>query len=105
MPEPAPRDLPTLREIAKKVGEASGAKKVILFGSIARGDAKENSDLDLLLVIDDKDDWWEAGMKAQKAMTPRCFALDMLPMYLSTYKNKSSLMARVISEEGIVLFG
>lgn len=44
-PESAPHDLPTLQESAKKVATVSVARKVILFGSIARGNAKEDSDL------------------------------------------------------------
>ena len=32
---PAPRDLSTLHEIAFKAAQASGAVKVILFGSVA----------------------------------------------------------------------
>lgn len=64
------RDLPyeaLLAQIAKVVNaQAKGAVKVLLFGSIARRDAQESSDVDLLLVWPasiDEDDQWEASQK------------------------------------------
>ncbi len=61
-------DLPyeaLLAQIARVVNSrAKGAVKVLLFGSIARRDAQESSDVDLLLVWPasiDEDEQWEAS--------------------------------------------
>jgi len=44
-------DIQAIRSVAKRVAEAaSSPAKVIVFGSYARGDASEDSDLDLLVV-------------------------------------------------------
>jgi len=39
--------------VGRVVGAATSPRKVIVFGSYARGDAREDSDLDLLVVEDD----------------------------------------------------
>jgi len=42
----------TIREIADKIAARFQPKQIILFGSYARGEAHEHSDLDLLVVVD-----------------------------------------------------
>ena len=42
----------TLQEITQKVVEVAKPRKIILFGSYARGEEGEDSDLDLLVVED-----------------------------------------------------
>lgn len=59
------------REIAAKVAAALDPMKVILFGSAARGEARQDSDIDLLVVMDHApdpewfswllDEWLRAG--------------------------------------------
>jgi predicted nucleotidyltransferase len=41
---------PGLRQFANRLREAIGAERVLLFGSRARGDARDDSDYDLLVV-------------------------------------------------------
>lgn len=41
-----------VRSIAKRLKEQYGAKEVILFGSYARGEEREDSDIDLLVISD-----------------------------------------------------
>ncbi len=102
---PVPRDLPTLREIAEKAARACGAVKVVLFGSVARGDANDSSDLDLLLLVPDGADLFQAGFDAQAPFIPRFFAMDLIPMHVSTFQNKDSLLALEIAKYGVVLYG
>ena len=40
-------------DFARRIGEAARAERVVLFGSGARGDMREHSDLDFLVVISD----------------------------------------------------
>ena len=42
-------DFKTIQQIVSKYAEAYGADRVVLFGSYARGDMTENSDIDLLI--------------------------------------------------------
>ncbi len=44
-------DFETIRQVAQRIAAAaSSPAKVIVFGSYARGDAREDSDLDLLVI-------------------------------------------------------
>jgi predicted nucleotidyltransferase len=45
---PLPDDL--VREIVRRIVETAQPEKVVLFGSRARGDARANSDIDLLVI-------------------------------------------------------
>lgn len=45
--------------ISKRLKEDYGAKEVILFGSYARGEAHEDSDIDLLVIADTKERFFE----------------------------------------------
>ena len=41
-----------LREAVRRLVEAAHPRQIILFGSHARGDAREDSDVDLMLIED-----------------------------------------------------
>jgi len=89
-----------LGELAKRAAHASGALQVILFGSAARGNAVEGSDLDLLLVLPDDADLTEALKRANLALYPRPVPLDLVPMRRSHLEAGASVLAR----EGITLY-
>jgi uncharacterized protein len=101
-----------LRTIAEISARASGAKKVILFGSVARGEAHAGSDLDLLLVMADNEfgktlfEQIEATRKASEALFDAGYRMpmDLLPMRFRDYLTGRSIIARVAQREGIVLF-
>ncbi len=80
--------------------------EVQVFGSRARGDATENSDLDVLVVVDQLDHAtekyisdcaWEAGFPADIVIMPVAITLD-------TLKNsplRESVFIRTVYREGI----
>jgi predicted nucleotidyltransferase len=45
-----------IEEIVHRIGERFSPEGIILFGSHARGDAREDSDVDLLVLFSDLDD-------------------------------------------------
>ena len=57
---PAPPKVADARRAATALAEV-GVARVVLFGSVARGDATEHSDIDLMAIYDDLDyaDRWE----------------------------------------------
>jgi predicted nucleotidyltransferase len=93
-----------LTALARDAAEASGAVQVILFGSSARGDVRENSDVDLLLVLPDETQLTKAMTQAQRALFPRPISLDLVPMHLSHWRKGASVLARTVAKEGIVLY-
>ena len=50
MPEPA-----VLKSVIERIAEIASPEKIILFGSAARGDARPDSDVDLLIIKDGED--------------------------------------------------
>lgn len=76
---PRVRALKLATEVRKRISAELGQPvKVILFGSQARGDAKRDSDIDLLVVVPDvnpstrrliSDVAWEVGFEAEKIIS------------------------------------
>jgi hypothetical protein len=85
-------------------------RRVILFGSAARGEARPDSDLDLLVVLDDDAPEplrrLDAGWEAQRGYRGAADA-DVIPVCLSTFEKRSRLpgtLSRAAREDGIVVY-
>jgi predicted nucleotidyltransferase len=102
---PVPVVSPDILEIAKKIATVSGAEKIILFGSVAQGRASKNSDLDFLLLFKDEVPMLESTAKAQQAFWESKIDLDLVPMRLSHFEKKASVLARTVAREGIAVYG
>jgi len=103
--EPPPTDEAELRRLAEKVGVASGAKMVLVFGSEARGEAGPDSDLDLLLVLEDDANLLEAAGQAQWVLSPRRFAVDLVPILESSFHNPRNVLMMNARPDMKVLYG
>ncbi len=101
-----------LPEIEKRIRELFGEKvlKIILFGSYARGDYNEESDIDIMVIVDDEN--LESYKKKRTVLTN--YYLDKEDILLSIiiekasfterYKNHSPFLINVINE-GTVVYG
>lgn len=67
-----------IRSIANRIAEKFDVEKIILFGSYARGKADENSDVDLLVVMNTKKRPIVQRYEIYKSLTPIHFALDII---------------------------
>ena len=86
-----------------------GLHKLILFGSRARGDADPDSDLDVLVVLDNRptdrerdiisDCAWEAGFEYGIVVVPVVFTRTEWENSPERY----SLLARAVEREGVLL--
>jgi uncharacterized protein len=79
-------------------------EQIILFGSRARGDARADSDYDLLVIANG--DPHELARRASRALRGRRFALDLLAYprdYINSRLEHSSLLKRIM-REGKVLY-
>lgn len=68
----------TLLEAARVLGEAARPAKVILFGSYARGDADERSDVDFLVVEPEVENRYEESVRLYRALRPLRLPVDVL---------------------------
>ena len=93
-----------LSVVAERLGQATGAKAVILFGSFARGEATQDSDVDLLYIIPDDADLSTLAAYAERALYPRKTSIDLVPMRQSHWLHKESPLARRAAQEGILLY-
>ena len=82
--------------------------QVILFGSRARGDARADSDIDLLIVVDDDAPSEILHCKARsEARRDYKGPVDLLTCRRSTFQNRQRIVgsfAHVIADEGIVVY-
>lgn len=95
----------TLEAIARKIANASDAEGVVLFGSRARGDARVESDVDLALVFRNADGMREGIRRAHRALWPREFPVDLVPITFAALRQGNTALAREISMTGVVLYG
>lgn len=68
----------TIRDAALLLGEAAKPSRVILFGSYARGDAQESSDLDFLVVEPTLQDKFREMVRLRQVLRPLRVPADVL---------------------------
>ncbi len=67
-----------IEEVAKHIGSNANAEAVILFGSYARGNANENSDVDFLVIAESKLPRFKRSRELYKLFKPYPFGMDIL---------------------------
>ena len=84
-------------------------QSVILFGSRARGEATRDSDIDLLVIVDDDTPperlTWKAGFDSHPSFTD---AADVFPMRAETFERERGTTGTLAAEadtDGIVVYG
>ena len=68
----------TIQQAAQLLGEAVDHAKVILFGSYARGEAQENSDLDFLVIEPELQDKFREMVRLRQVLRPLRIPVDVL---------------------------
>ena len=109
-----PRDL-LISLIAKQVARWSPKPEaVVLFGSIAKGTAKANSDIDLLIIrpnrVHEDDDAWQdqlfrLTLAVQKATGSDLNYLDYSQAEVSNLAKSGARLVREVGQYGIVISG
>jgi uncharacterized protein len=83
-------------------------RRVILFGSRARGDAGPDSDIDLLVVVDDDTPAEKLGWRGvYEARRNFHEAVDILPVRRSRFEQRRCVVGSLpwtIDQEGVVVF-
>lgn len=96
------------RELLDPVVEYFKPQRVILFGSRARGEATRDSDIDLLVVVDDDTPpeklTWQVGHEAHRYRR----SADVFPMRAETFERNRAVPGTLAAEadaDGIVVYG
>jgi len=104
----SPPSSPFLVSVVEKLANAYHPEAIYLFGSQARKTAGPDSDIDLLVVVDDNAELSRRGSQlAHRVLRPLGKAIDVLiwrrTRFLEDATSKTSLPATVI-EEGVLLY-
>ncbi len=78
-------DEATIQRAVELLQQAAPSSTIIVFGSCARGDITEDSDLDLLVVKPTVDDQWEEMVRLRRAMRPIRIAADVIVVSKETF--------------------
>ncbi len=83
--------IPRLREISDRLKKEYHAQKVILYGSYARGEATEDSDVDLLVIAPTRQRFIERMPAVLKLVRDLYHGLALSPIVLSPEEVKNRL--------------
>jgi len=97
-----------IKEVARRIGQETGAEAVVLFGSHARGQAGMHSDVDLLVIAESDLPRHKRSRQLHLMFKPYPFAMDILvytPNEVETEREfELSFISRVL-REGKRLYG
>ena len=99
---------PLIDMVVGRIAEAIHPAKIILFGSRATGQARPDSDVDLLIVYSGARSKRELKLDIQRLFPSRDFSMDLFvltPLELETYRHVANTLAREVSENGVVCYG
>src|SRR5438105_12738208 len=77
-------DDPRLAAIAARLKERYGAERVILFGSVARGEATPDSDVDLLVVAPTRQPFLNRLARVRELVRDLNLSADLSPIVLTS---------------------
>ncbi len=103
-----PADDPVLKRFRKALDELYGERleRVVLFGSRARGEAREDSDYDVAVFLKDLTDRWQEVDQIIPIVTDILYEdeafIHAMPYRAGSYEDRTSLMGE-IRREGINL--
>ena len=89
-------DEQTLQQVVKRIVAAAQPSRVILFGSYGRGDAAEDSDLDLIVIERHVDNRGEEMVRLRGAVGHIGVGVDVLVYSETEYERRSQVPGTVL---------
>ena len=96
-----------LREAVRRLVDAAQPRRIILFGSHARGNANPDSDVDLMLLLDEVQDPGAESIRLRRVLKGLVMAVDLLPVSRAEFDYWRDTPGNVFFEaatEGKVLY-
>jgi predicted nucleotidyltransferase len=97
----------SIQQVATRIGIETGALQVILFGSHARGEASENSDVDLMIIAESDLPRFKRSREIYQLFKPYPFSMDLLvytPEEVRKGKKSKLSFVSTVLKEGKVLY-
>ena len=101
-------NLTEIKNVAKRIGDTVNADAVILFGSYARGNADENSDVDFLVIAESDLPRFKRSRQLHKLFKPYPFGMDILvytPAEIEKNRKCDLSFVSTILQEGKTVYG
>lgn len=99
---------PDLKEAVRRLVDCFQPDRIYLFGSRARGDAREDSDYDILLVAPDGEvSGFRAAQKAYRNLWGLSVAIEVHVVTVSTfeeYRDQHTTLPETTMREGLLLY-
>jgi len=92
-----------LSRVVDAVKTVEGVVGIILFGSFARGEADEGSDIDLLVLFEDEDVMRRNEWEITRRMPADVFAQSIC-VCPSTFEETNPMFLQSVLEEGVILY-
>jgi len=96
-----------LAEATRRLVEGFDPERIILFGSQARGEAEDRSDIDLVVLFDRIDNRYETEARMIAALRGLRVPVDLISYTVAEFEREQSLksaVARPAAREGTVLY-
>ncbi|MBI5741259.1 MAG: nucleotidyltransferase domain-containing protein [Nitrospirae bacterium] len=96
-----------IRNISRKIVENFDPEKIILFGSFAEGTSTEESDIDLLVIMESNQRSAKRSMEISKVCRPKFVSMDILVRTPAEIKKRLAIgdyFIKDILEKGKVLY-
>lgn len=100
-------DKEIIEEIVRRIVPVASPTRIILFGSHARGDADEDSDVDLLVVVEETDSRRELAIKVMEALGDLTIPTDIIVTtddIIDRYSKVPGVIYEVATSEGKVVY-
>ena len=95
-----------LERYVEYISSLDGILRIYLFGSYAYGAPYEGSDIDLMVIIEDRTDALKTNLKIQKGLCDRSVPLDVLVNNISKFEEfaESPSLQNQIKHKGALLY-
>lgn len=96
-----------IERVAQRIGNAANAERVILFGSYARGEADENSDVDFMIIAESDMPRFKRSRELYKMFRPYPFGMDLVvytPSEIEKGKRSHISFVSHVLQEGKILY-
>src|SRR5436853_3114570 len=96
-----------IREVADRIVKAFNPKRIILFGSQARGDAKPDSDMDLMVEMETDLSYYSRIPRITEIFGFRRWSMDLIvvtPEEVEKDRDVNGTLINLVEREGRVLY-